>query len=72
MALPPGVHCAGCKTGLPVEGDKTDVATQCSICCKWYCDNEDGYQYCSSTMTYDPANSYQPVCVACNTAGLFQ
>lgn len=65
---PPGC-CAGCKTVLPLE-DKTDVATQCSICWKWYCDNEDGYQYCSSTMTYDPANSYQPVCMACYTAAL--
>ena len=64
-----GGCCAGCNTVLPLD-DKAHVATQCSICCKWYCDNEDGYQYCSSTMTYDPAHSYQPVCVACNTAAL--
>ena len=55
-----------------MEGDKTDVATQQFHLLQVVLDNEDGYQYCSSTMTYDPANSYQPVCVACNAAGLFQ
>lgn len=69
VAISPGGCCAGCNTVLPLD-DKTHVATQCSICYKWYCDNEDGYHYCSSTMTYDPAHSYQPVCVACNTAAL--